>query len=167
MPSSKNKKQHASSNKIIENRRAKFDYELSDKLQVGIRLDGQQVRAARDGRVSLKGSYVNIYQNELWLTNASFSIRPLYLQKSGINNEKATIIDDSPKKLLATRSQINNFISRRTDGYTIIPLQLLQYGRHIKLIIALGKGKRQYDKRATIKKREQEREIKSAYKHQY
>jgi SsrA-binding protein len=138
----------------ILNRRASFDYQLGEELKVGIQLNGKEVRAARDGHVQLKGSFVTIRGNELWLNNASFSLK---INEKG---QSATpTVDTSARKLLATRKQIDNLSEKRQDGMSIIPIKLLTRGRFIKLVIALGKGKRNYDKRQSIKKRDQERDI--------
>lgn len=142
----------------IVNRRASFDYALDEDLVVGVSLTGREVRAARDGRVQLKGSFVTIRNNELWLNNASFSLK---LNSKG---EGETTVDTSPRKLLAKRKQIDELADRKQAGMTIVPLRLLTQGRFIKLVIALGKGKKNYDKRQTIKKRDQERENARALK---
>lgn len=136
----------------IINRRASFDYALGEELSVGVQLGGKDVRAARDGRVTLKGSFVTIRNNELWLNNASFS---LVLNERGLHD---TTVDSTPRKLLAKRSQINNLAASKQTGMTIVPIRLLTKGRYIKLVIALGKGKKTYDKRQAIKKRDQARE---------
>ena len=116
-------------------------------------LTGREVRAARLGHIQLKGSYVSTRNGELWLTNASFSI---------VNNEKGTTnartVDDSPRKLLAKRREIEQLEAAKKQGMTIVPTKLLTSGRYIKLVIALGKGKKNYDKRQAIKKRDLERE---------
>jgi len=145
--------------KSIVNRRAKFDYELGDDLVVGIVLTGLETRAARDGHIQLKGSFVSIRENELWLNNASFSLKLNEKGKVG-----ARSIDTSPRKLLANRKQINDFITRKQSGMSIVPTKLLTSGRYIKVVIALGKGKKNYDKRETMKRRDQERDIQRAIK---
>ena len=142
--------------KSIVNRRAKFDYSLEDDLVVGIVLTGLETRAARDGHVQLKGSFVSIRNNELWLNNASFSLKLNEKGKVG-----ARSIDTSPRKLLASRKQINDFIARKQTGMSIVPIKLLTGGRFIKVVIALGKGKKNYDKRETMKRRDQERDIRT------
>ena len=139
--------------KAITNRRARFDYELGDELTVGIVLTGPEVRAARDGHVQLKGAYATIKDDELWLTNASFSVKSSAPKTTGDKS-----VDTSPRKLLAHRKQINQLIESKKSGLTIVPIRLLNKGRHIKLVIALGKGKKNYDKRQTIKRRDIERE---------
>lgn len=143
----------------ILNRRARFDYELGDELLVGLELTGLETRAARDGHVQLKGAFVSIKNNELWLNNASFSLR---LNERGQAN--ARTIDTSPRKLLAKRAQIDALAAKKQQGMTIVPLRLLTNGRFIKLVIAIGKGKKRYDKRETIKRRDQDRDTKRALK---
>ena len=132
-------KKPKTSAKNIVNRRARFDYELGDELVAGMSLRGVEVRAVRDGRVSLKGAFVTLRNGrkgeELWLN-----------------------IDTSPKKLLATHKQIEDFSSQKKAGFTIVPVKILAEGRFIKIVIALGKGKKQYDKRETLKRRQSERE---------
>lgn len=137
----------------VLNRRARFDYELGDEIVAGMSLTGPEVRAARDGHVQLKRSFVAIRDNELWLNNASFSLK--LNQKGQVG---ARTIDTAPRKLLASRKQIDTLIARRKDGLTIVPTKLIITGRFIKVVIALGKGKRRYDKRETLKRRDQERE---------
>ncbi len=143
----------------ITNRRASFDYALEEDLVVGIALTGMETRAARDGHVQLKGSFVTIRDNELWLNNASFSLK---LNEKG--NTNARSIDTSPRKLLAKRKQIDDLIARKQSGMSIIPTKLLTNGRFIKVVIAVGKGKKNYDKRETLKRRDIERENKSILK---
>jgi len=152
------KKKINSSTKSIVNRRARFDYDLGDEITAGIVLTGPETRAARDGHVQLKGSFVTIRNNELWLNNASFSLK---LQQRGLTDRT---IDTTPKKLLTSRQQIDTLAMRKKDGMTIVPTKLLTTGRFIKIVIALGKGKKNYDKRETIKRREQERDSQRALK---
>jgi SsrA-binding protein len=137
--------------KLITNRRATFDYYLDNEIIVGISLTGAETKAARMGHVQLKGSYATINNNELWLINASFSVR---------SNEKGNdkTIDNRTRKLLAHRKQIDNLIESKKQGLTIIPTKMLTNGRFIKLIIATGQGKKKYDKREVIKKRDIARE---------
>lgn len=119
------------------NRKARFDYQLGDELTVGMCLAGDEVRLIRDHHVQLKGAFVTIRNNELWLNNLT------------LGAETARNI-----KLLATRRQIAEFAKQKIAGFTIVPVRLLGGNRHIKLVIALGRGKKKYDKRETIKKRD-------------
>jgi len=152
------KKKPVSTPAII-NRRARFDYELSDDLVTGMVLTGPETRAARDGHVQLRGSFVTIRNDELWLNNASFSLKQ---QIKGDPHNRS--IDTTPKKLLAHRKQIETLASKKKSGMSIVPTKLLTTGKHIKLVIALGKGKKNYDKRETIKRREQDRDSRRAIK---
>lgn len=137
----------------ITNRRARYDYELGDELVVGLELTGQETRAARDGHVQLKGAYVTVKDNQLWLNNASFSLRLNEKGKVG-----ARSIDTRARRLLAKRKEIDQLMAENKQGMTIVPTKLLSAGRFIKLVIALGKGKKRYDKRETLKRRDQERD---------
>ncbi len=146
------KKRSKQSPNIVVNRRARFDYALGDEIVAGIVLTGREVRAARDGHVQLKGSFVTIKDNELWLNNASFSL------KLNDKSNESRSVDTSVRKLLASRKQIDSFITSKQQGMTIVPTKLLSGGKFIKVVIALGKGKKTYDKRETIKRRDQDRE---------
>lgn len=139
----------------ITNRRARFDYELGDQIVAGLVLTGPEVRAARDGHVQLRGSFVQIKNDELWLQNASFSLK---LNQRGETNARS--IDTSARKLLASKKQIAQLQAQKTAGYSVIPLKLLTEGRFIKVVIALGRGKKNYDKRQTLKRRDADREAK-------
>jgi SsrA-binding protein len=142
--------------KRIVNRRAKFDYELGDSLVVGLQLSGAETKALRLGHGQLRGAYVTVKDNELWLINAQ------------INSAKGVIISEADetrsRKLLAKRKEIDQLIEGKKDGYTIVPIELLTQGRYIKLRISVGRGKKRYDKRETIKRRQQERDIARQYK---
>lgn len=128
------------SDSVTVNARARYDYELGDELICGMALSGLEVRSIRDHHVQLKGSFVTIRGGELWLNNLT------------LGADTARNI-----KLLATRKQINSLIREKVAGSTIVPVKLLGGSRHIKLVIAVGKGKKKYDKRETIKKRDIER----------
>lgn len=154
------KKKVSTQPKAIVNRRARFDYELGDEIIAGLVLTGPETRSARDGHIQLKGSFVTIRNNELWLNNASFSLK---LQQRDLPSARS--IDTSPRKLLASRKQIDTLATRKKDGMTIVPTKLLTTGRFIKIVIALGKGKKNYDKRETLKRRDQERDTHRALKH--
>lgn len=137
--------------KSIINRSARFEYTLGEELVVGISLNGPEVRAARLGHIQLKGAYVSVKTGELMLHNASFSV---------INNQKGVgkTVEDRPRRLLAHRKEIDRFLAAKKQGFTIVPTKLLNTGRYIKLVIALAKGKKLWDKRETVKRRDLERE---------
>ena len=125
---------------VTVNRKARFDYVLGDELTVGMALTGPEVRSIRDHHVQLKGAFVTIRSGELWLNNLT------------LGAETARNI-----KLLATRKQIAGLEREKVAGSTIVPVRLLGGARHIKLVIAVGRGKKKYDNRETIKKRDIER----------
>lgn len=154
------KKKSPTTHKNVLNRRARFDYELGEEIVAGLALTGPEVRAARDGHVQLKGAYIQVKNNELWLQNASFSLK---LNQKG--QPGARTIDTEPRKLLVSRKQIDSMIAKRQEGMSIVPTKLLTAGRFIKVVIALGKGKKHYDKRETLKRRDQERDAHRAMKH--
>ena len=125
---------------VTVNRRAHYDYQLGEELVCGMSLTGPMVRLIRDHHVQLKGSYVTIRDGELWLYGLT------------LGAEMAPNI-----RLLATKRQIAGLMREKVLGATIVPVKLLGGGRHIKLVIAVGKGKKKYDKRETIKKRDIDR----------
>ena len=128
------------SDSVTVNRRAHYDYQLGEELVCGMSLTGPQVRLIRDHHVQLKGSYVTIRNGELWLY--------------GLTLGADTAADI---RLLATKKQIAALERAKVAGSTIVPVKLLGGGRHIKLVVAVGKGKKKYDKRETIKKRDIDR----------
>ena len=136
----------------ILNRRVRFDYVLGEELVCGMSLNGRQVRAARDGHVQLLGAFVTIKGAELWLNNASFTL------KLNTKGGAERTVDTEAIRLLATKRQIVALAAEKRAGMSIVPTKLITNGRHIKLVIALGKGKKLYDKRETIKRRDVERE---------
>jgi SsrA-binding protein len=151
-------KKQKQSPKSIQNRRARFDYELGDALVVGIALSGAETKSLRMGHGQLRGAYVTVKADELWLINAT------------INGTNGIPIDEyqqtQARKLLAKRREINALIEAKQQGRTIVPLELMTGGRFIKLRIAVGKGKKRYDKRQTLKARDENRNINAALKAQ-
>lgn len=134
----------------IVNKRARFDYELGDSLIVGISLTGPETKALRHGHGQLRGAFVAVKDNELWLVNAQ--INPV----SGA----PIVIDDQTRsrKLLAKRREIDNLLQAKQQGRTIVPIELMTSGRYLKLKIAIGKGMKRYDKREKLKRHQQERD---------
>jgi len=139
------------SSKVISNRRARFDYRLSEPLTVGIVLNGAETKAIRNGHAQLTGAYVNILNNELWLINATIT-----------GSNAAPILEEDKtrsRKLLASRKEIANLSQAKKTGSTIVPLEILAAAKYIKLRIAYGVGNKNYDKREIIKKRDEQRKI--------
>lgn len=142
--------------KTISNRRASYDYELGDSLIAGISLTGKETKSLRLGHGHLKGAYVTVKNGELWLINATVTSANGYT----IPPEDQT----RPRKLLVKKRELNALLKAKDEGKTIVPLDLLTKSRYIKLRISAGKGKKRYDKRQTIKKRDVEREVNRALK---
>lgn len=150
------KKKAKTTPKTIQNRRARFDYELGDSLVVGLQLSGAEVKSLRMGHGQLRGAYVTVKDSELFLINST------------INGTHGVPVPESDqtrtRKLLAKRREIDALITAKQQGRTIVPLELLTGTRFIKLRLAVGKGKREYDKRQTLKKRDEDRQARAAMK---
>lgn len=142
------KKQQATTKQIV-NRRARHDYELGDSLVAGIQLSGAETKALRMGHGQLRGAYVTVKDNEIWLLNARIS------GTAGVPIDETA--QTRTRKLLAKQREITALIEAKQQGKTIVPLEILTHGRFIKIRIAIGRGKKQYDKRETLKKRDAER----------
>ena len=148
------KKKPANQPKKIQNRRARHDYELGDSLVVGLELTGAEVKSLRMGHGQLRGAYVTVKNNEIYLINGTItgtSTAPLTEQEQ-----------TRSRRLLAKRREIDALIAGKQQGRTIVPLELLTGNRYIKLRIAVGKGKKLYDKRQTLKARDESRQISRA-----
>lgn len=143
------KKKSGSSGKII-NRRARYDYELGDELIAGVILTGQETKSLRQGHAHLRGAYVTVHNGELFLLNSTIASGKTFVIPE---NEQTR-----SRKLLASKKQIGQLIEAKNQGRTIVPLEFITRGRFIKLKVAVGKGKKRYDKRQTIKQRDQMRE---------
>ncbi len=142
-------KKKRQSSGTIQNKRARFDYELGDNFVVGVALNGRETKALRLGHGHLQGAYVTIKNGELWLINASIH------GTNGIPIEDTEVT--RTRKLLAKRKELDQLIAAKNQGKTLVPTDVLTKGRFIKVKIAIGKGKREYDKRQTLKKRDDTR----------
>jgi len=137
----------------IQNRRARFDYELKDSYQAGILLSGPEVRSVRMNHASLQGSFVTIKDGEAWLMNCQ--IMPVKTNAQHLTSEQQI----RNRKLLLKKRELLELQQAKDQGLTIIPTQLHTKTRFIKLDISVGKGKKKYDKRESIKRRDQERDV--------
>ena len=136
----------------IFNRRASFDYELQDHYEAGINLLGAEVKAVRAGRADLTGSHVRLMGSEAYLIGAS--IFPYQYARPESYDERRT------RKLLLHKAQILNFRHKMDGGnLTIVPVSMYTTGNLIKLEIALAKGKKQYEKKESKRKRDLKREL--------
>ena len=141
-----------------ENRKARFDYEILEKYEAGIELLGVEVKSVRGGRMSLEGAFVIVRGGEVYLINANI---PPY-QVKNTSKDYDTLRN---RKLLLTKKEISELTgNEKNKSLTIVPISVYNKNRKIKAEIALVKGKKKYDKRETIKRRETDREIRREYK---
>ncbi len=137
---------------LATNRKAYHDYHIQDSIEAGIVLTGTEIKSIRMGRVSLGEAYVRPENGELWLLNAHIA---RYEAGSYMSHEPGR-----PRKLLLHRKQIDSLISKVSEkGLTLLPLKLYIKDSRAKVEIALAKGKKLYDKRESIARRETDREI--------
>lgn len=142
---------------LAQNKKASHDYFIEDTMEAGIVLQGTEIKSIRNGRVQLKDSFVRIRNNEAWISNMHISP---YEQGNRFNHDPLRV-----RKLLLHKKQINELIGKtKRDGYTIVPLKMYVKNGYAKLLIGLGKGKKDYDKRSDMKKKEAKREIERAFK---
>ncbi|MFP3938803.1 MAG: SsrA-binding protein SmpB [Thermoanaerobaculia bacterium] len=142
---------------LARNRKARFDYHILETFEAGMALTGTEVKSARDGKVQLKDSYVEVRDGQAWLVGAHISP---YTHGNRENHDP-----ERPRKLLLRRREIDKLMGRSMiKGQTIVPLQVYLKGSWIKVEIALAQGKKLYDKRRAEKKKIQEREMREAIK---
>ena len=141
-----------------ENRKAYFNYEVLEKYEAGIELSGIEVKSVRAGRMSLEGAFVIVRGGEVFLINANV---PPYQ----VNNTPKDYDPLRNKKLLLTKKEIIELSgSEKNKSLTIVPMSVYNKGRKVKVQVALVRGKKQHDKRESIKKRDTDREIRREYK---
>jgi SsrA-binding protein len=141
-----------------ENRKARFNYEIWEKYETGIELLGTEVKSVRGGQMSLEGAFVIVRGGEAFLINANI---PPYQ----IKNAPKDYDPLRNRKLLLTKKELTVLAgSEKNKSLTIVPISVYNKGRKIKLEIALVKGKKKFDKRETLKKRDTDREIRREYK---
>jgi len=137
---------------IIDNRKAFHDYFIEERYEAGLVLEGWEVKAIRAGRVQLKEAYVVLRNGAVWLIGCHIS--PLATASTHINPDPTR-----SRKLLLHAAEINKLIGKvERAGYTLIPLDMHYSKGRVKLEVGLGKGKKQFDKRATEKERDWQRE---------
>ena len=137
---------------ITQNRKARHDYTVLDTLEAGIVLQGTEVKSLRLGRAHLKDSYARTDDGEMWLHHMHISP---YDQGNRFNHDPLR-----PRKLLMHRREISRLRAQVAEkGYTLVPLRLYWHNGRAKVELALARGKRQYDKREAMAKRDTEREM--------
>lgn len=141
----------------ISNRKARHDYEIIDVYEAGIVLKGPEVKSLRMGRANLQDSYADLKQGEAWLHNMHISP---FEQANRFNHDPVR-----DRKLLLNKSEIRRLIGKTTEkGLTLIPLKVYFKKGKAKVELALAKGKKEYDRREDIKKRDVEREMRRDFR---
>ena len=155
------KKQYTDKSNIqIKNREINFKYEIIDKIECGIELKGTEVKSIRDGMCNLKDSFALIRNGEIMLKNMHVSP---YDHGNRYNTDPLR-----DRKLLLNKSEINKLIGKiQTKGFSLVPISLYFKGSLVKLELGIGKGKKLYDKRADIAKKDAERRMQIALKGNY
>jgi SsrA-binding protein len=140
------------------NKRAHFDYELLDRFEAGLVLTGAEVKSIKTGHISLKGSFVTMHGGELYLTNANIPPYPFA-------NIKIAYDPTRSRKLLVKKSEIKSLLGKLHEkGLTLVPLRVYTKKRLVKLEFALAKGKKAFDNRSDIAKKEDKRKMERALK---
>jgi SsrA-binding protein len=142
---------------VAENRKAFHDYHLLETFEAGIALLGTEVKAIREGRVNLRDSYARVEDGEVFLYNVNISP---YSHRGYVDHEPLRA-----RKLLLHRDEIRKLIGKTVErGMTLVPVRMYFKNGRVKVAISLAKGKKEYDKRETIKRREADRETRAAVK---
>ena len=142
---------------IAENRKARFDYFIEDKMEAGLVLTGTEVKSLRQGRANLKDSYARIKKGEIFVRQMHISPYPFAYHD---NHDPLRV-----RKLLMHKQEIKRLYGKLNErGYSLIPLRLYFRQGRVKMMLGLAKGKRKYDKRATIRRRDEQRDLARARK---
>ena len=142
---------------VAQNKKANHDFYIEDTIEAGIVLQGTEIKSVRNSKVQLKDAFVRIRNNEAWISNMHISP---YEQGNRFNHEPLR-----SRKLLLHKKQISELIGvSKQDGFSIIPIKMYLKDGFAKVLIGVGKGKKNYDKRDVLKKKEAKRDIERAFK---
>lgn len=151
----KSKKKKVAPGDVASNRYASYRFDLIDKIEAGVVLQGTEVKALRTGSAQLKDGYAAIHDGELWLHNVHI---PPYAPASRDNHDP-----ERPRKLLVHRRELDKLAGRVAEkGLTLVPTRIYFKGPHAKIEIAVARGKDLYDKRQSIRERETKRDMQRA-----
>jgi SsrA-binding protein len=143
---------------IAANKRARFDYEILESMEAGLSLMGSEVKSLRAGKANISDSYAHVREGEAWLVGAY--IAPYSYSRGGGHDPERT------RKLLLHRGEIDRLAGKLAEqGLTLIPLRLYFERGKAKIELGVAKGKRTYDKRRTIREREEKRDMDRAIRH--
>jgi SsrA-binding protein len=155
---SKRRKRKAAAGDVATNRRASHKYELVERFEAGIELQGSEVKSLREGKAQIGDAYASIEDGEVWLRNAHI---PPYAPASGQNHDP-----ERPRKLLLHRYEIERLIGRlQRKGLTMVPTRIYFKGPRAKVELALARGKEQRDRRREIRDRDVQREVEREVRH--
>lgn len=155
---SKRRKRKAAAGDVATNRRASHKYELVDRFEAGIELQGSEVKSLREGKAQIGDAYASIEGGEVWLRNAHI---PPYAPASGQNHDP-----ERPRKLLLHRYEIERLVGRlQRKGLTMVPTRIYFKGPRAKVELALARGKEQRDRRREIRDRDIQREVEREVRH--
>ena len=139
---------------LVSNRKANFDYEIIKRFSAGLELLGLEVKSLKSGKANLQGAFIGVRGGEAFLIGADI---PPYQPKNAPKEYDAA----RPRKLLLSQGELEELkVAEQTKGLTIVPLSVYNKGRFLKLDLAIAKGKKQFYKRESIKKRDVERDLK-------
>ncbi len=142
----------------ILNRKARYDYEIEDTYEAGIVLTGTEIKSIRMGKINIKDSYAIIRNNEAYLLNTHIS---LYEEGNRFNHD-----EDRTRKLLLHKREILKLKDKlEIEGYTLVPLKIYFVKNKAKVLIGVAKGKKNYNKKETIKERDIQREMEKSMKY--
>lgn len=142
---------------LAQNKKANHDYFIEETIEAGMVLTGTEIKSIRSGKVQLKDSFVRISNGEAWINNMHISP---FEQGNRFNHDPLR-----SRKLLLHKKQIGELVGAvKRDGYTIVPIKMYLKDGYAKLLIGVGKGKKDYDKRNDMRKKEARREMERAFK---
>lgn len=141
-------------------KQARFEYDILETLEAGIKLTGPEVKSVRSGQIKLAGAFVAVHNNTVLLTNAHISPYRFAVQDAAYEPTRS--------RTLLLHSKQRDYVRGKLEeaGLTVVPLSVYSKGRHIKIELGVARGKKKYDKRDSIKKRDVSRDIQRAMKHE-
>lgn len=143
---------------LAVNKRARFDYDLLEEMEGGLKLTGPEVKSVRAGHVQFKGAFLHVFRGELWLKN-------LFISPYAPSGTREEYDPGRDRKVLVKKRELVRLAAKsHADGLTLVPISLYTRGSFLKLGFALARGKKQYEKRDAIKKREVTRELRERMK---
>lgn len=142
---------------IAKNKKARFNYEILETFEAGVVLRGTEVKSLRQGKANLTDAYADIKNGEAWIRQLHISL----YDRGNIHNHEP----DAIRKLLLHKREIKRLTGKLNEkGYTLVPLKMYLKNGRVKVLLGLGRGKAQYDKRESLKRKDAQRELQRAMK---